>query len=242
MSRTISGKSRSGIGRAVDAAADGLGVDHELHRAELDHVGEAPGADDRDGAGAASHVERLADRARAPDHLDRVVDAAPTREVAHRLHRVGAGRVDRLGRAAGPGELELRGDPVDGDDRLGTRESRALHRGEPDTTTTDDRDARARFDVRAVAHRAHAGHDTATDQGGEVERKIGVDANACGFGQDRLFAEGRGTERRQQADVVAVGCIRHRECMVDTVLAQLRVVRAGNRSRPGRARPTTSTT
>ena len=99
--------------------------------------------------------------------------------------------------------------------------SRACTAGQPDAAATDDRDARARFDARAVAHRADAGHDAAPDQRREVEREVGVDADARGFGKDRLLAERRGAERGQQPDVVGVGGVRHGERVIEPVLAQL---------------------
>ena len=81
-------------------------------------------ADHGGGAAAPEHGEGLLGAAGQPDGLEGVVHAAAG-QLEHGGHRV-VGGVDRVGGAHGPGQVQLGGHPVDGDDPLGSGDGRAL--------------------------------------------------------------------------------------------------------------------
>src|SRR5688500_1329660 len=89
----------------------------ELLQRQLECRSGARHADQHAGAGEIAAEERLRDRLRPADRLERVVDAVPAGELLDALHRVAVARVNRVGGAELPGPIKLARVDVDGDDR-----------------------------------------------------------------------------------------------------------------------------
>ena len=116
------------------------------------------------GAAAAGHVVRLHDRLGQADDLERVVGAAAAGERLHLRDRIALGRVDEVGGAELLGGLALHLDRVDRDDARRAGDARALDDGLADAAAADDRDGRARLDLRGVERGADPGGDAAADE------------------------------------------------------------------------------
>ncbi len=91
--------------------------------------------------------------------------------------------------------------------------------------------------MRAVAHCADARDHAASDERGELEWKVAVDADACPVGHDRFLPEGCRAERGEQRSAVARVCIWLRERMIEAVLAQLWVSAQAEEALPARRDP-----
>ena len=87
--------------------------EQELEAVDLDLLAERDHADDGRRAALAQHVERLLGGRLQPDRLERVVDAAAGELDAPRATASVVGRVDDIGGAERPRQLELRRDAVD---------------------------------------------------------------------------------------------------------------------------------
>src|SRR5690606_32729209 len=74
--------------------------------------------------------------------------------------------VDDMRRTELRRHLQLVVEQIDGDDRLGAREPRALHGIEPDTTNTDYHDARTGIHLGMTRHRPDTCRHRATDDRG----------------------------------------------------------------------------
>ncbi len=120
-------------------------------------------------------VDGLTDGGGGADHLERVVGAASTAELAHGCDRIAVGRVDRVGRAEPQRRVALHGHRIDGDDPRRAGDARTLDDGLTDATAPDDGDDRPRLDPGGVQRGADPGGDAAADQGELVVGEIGVD-------------------------------------------------------------------
>ena len=86
-----------------------------------------------------------------------------------------AAGVDEVGGAELLGRLALQLDRVDREDAAGAGDARALDHGLADAAAADDRDGRARLDLRGVERRADAGGDAAADERELLVGEVGVD-------------------------------------------------------------------
>ncbi len=162
-------RSRRGLREAVQAADDALLPLHEVVDRHLDH-GLGGGQPDRDEQPLGCEAgERLAHRRRPPDGLDERRHAAAGQR-HHLLGDAAVARVDRVGRAEAPGQLEAPGVHVDREDRMRPRHDRAEHRREADAADAVDRDRPPGRAGDAVQHRADAGHDGACGDRGDLRR------------------------------------------------------------------------
>ena len=80
-------------------------------------------------------------------------------------------RLDGVRRATLERELELRGIPVDGDQRLGAGEPGGRDHLQADASASDHGDAVTRLDTRRVADRAERRHDAAAEECGLPQRE-----------------------------------------------------------------------
>ena len=171
------------------------------------------------------------DGGRPPDDLEHVVKAGAA--VGQAGHRVAQGVVaDLVRRAELRGHLQLAVHPVDGHDGRRPGQPGALDDVDADPAAADHRDGRAGRDLRGVDGRADAGHDPAADQGGHVERDVGVDGHHGVARYHGLLAEGADAQPQgdrplrpaQRGDLPGAGQARHR--------AQLRLAAQAQRARP----------
>ena len=113
--------------------------------------------------------------------------------------------VDRVRRAEGARGFKLVVGDVDGDDRRGAGDPRALHRIQADAAAADDDDAAAGADPRRVDHGAVAGQHAAGDQRGDVERHVFGDALNLAVMDDDMLGEG--ADAHAVDDALAAGAV-----------------------------------
>ena len=99
--------------------------------------------------------------------------------------------VDRMRRPKRAGEGELLVREIDGDDLPRPGELRAQHRAQAHAAETHHRNRRAGLDPRGVDDRADPRQHGAAEQGGQVERQLGVDPDA-GFARDHRMGRESG--------------------------------------------------
>ena len=133
---------------------------------------------------------RLHDRLGPADHLERVVGADAAGELLHLRDRVAGAGVDEVGGAERLGGLALHLHRVDREDPARAGDARALDDGLADAAAADDRDGRARRDLRGVERRAHAGGDAAADERELLVGEVGVDLHDVRLVARHLVGEG----------------------------------------------------
>ena len=118
----------------------------------------------------------------------------------------------------------------------GTGDHRALHDVEADAAATDDRDRRARRDLRGVEHRAETGGDRAAHERGDVDRHLVVDLQQRLLGKEHLLGES--ADARELVDGDAV--LRQRRAEAGSaggpVLAHVRTTGRARRTQSARRR------
>src|SRR6185369_16171954 len=101
--------------------------------------------------------------------LEHVIGSAPSSQAAQ-LFQASLGRsIHPRVRAKDFRTVELGIAYIDGDDKSGPRERRALNHIESHRAAADDNDTGPWRDRRLPCGRAHSGHDAATDQAGAIE-------------------------------------------------------------------------
>src|SRR5437016_11107599 len=123
--------------RAVHGALDALFL--ERHQVRRDRRAHAHGghADDDGGAARADRVEDLERRRLAADRVEGVVGAAASRQLAHAVHDLLLGGVDRVRGAELAGERELVREQIARDDLARAGQAGALDHVEPDAAAAD---------------------------------------------------------------------------------------------------------
>ena len=175
---------------SADAADELLLVHEQLPRLEL----QAGRGDAHQHGGAACCHPEVATARRGQNLLHRRLDADAIEGVvgaadglaahgvatlahgerANGLDRVDLRGVDAVGRAEGPGELELRLVEVDGDDRVRSHPAGRDHGTEAHAAHPEDRHALAPLNACGVVDGARARHDgTADDRGDVVAGRLG---------------------------------------------------------------------
>src|SRR5262249_56861703 len=91
----------------------------------------------------------------AADGVERVVDAAAFRQLAHPLHDVVLLAVHGVGRPELLGVAELVVEEIASHDHARASQPRALHHVAPDAATADHAHGGARLPARAPGHRAY---------------------------------------------------------------------------------------
>ncbi|MNF46167.1 hypothetical protein D3C84_273220 [compost metagenome] len=160
----------------------------QLQRVEFDLQARLEHADHRGGTATGQHGERLLGGLLEADAFERVVHTA-TGQLHHLLGGITVAAVDHIGGAELPGQLQLRVEHVDGDDPPCSGQRRAVDRGQADTAATDHGHGLARPHLGGVEHRAGAGGDRATEQGGAVQRHVAADRHAGVFVHQHLLGE-----------------------------------------------------
>ena len=124
-----------------------------------------------------------------PDPADRLEDdiGAAIGEVAERLdgRRAVIPGEDAVGRADRPCSVELRADPVDGDDAGGPGEHGTHHARQTHAAEADDGDGRTRLERGGLEHGPDPGRDAAADQRGDGRIDAVRERDRGGFGDDR---------------------------------------------------------
>ena len=103
--------------------------------------------------------------------------------------------VDRVGRAEFRGEGELLVGEIDGDDLARAGEPRAEHDAQAHAAQAHHRDRLARLDLGGVDDRADPGQHRAAEQGGELQRQVGVDLDAGFARHNRMGGKSRDAEQ-----------------------------------------------
>ncbi|MNM97708.1 hypothetical protein D3C81_1102200 [compost metagenome] len=160
----------------------------QLQRVEFDFQARLEHADHRGGAAASQHGERLLGGLLEADAFESVVHTAAS-QLHHSLGGIAVPAVDHIGGAELPGQFQLRVEHVDGNDPPCPGQRRAVDRGQTDTAATDHRNGFARAHLGGVEHRAGAGGDRATEQGGTVQRHVTADRHAGVFVHQHLLGE-----------------------------------------------------
>ena len=106
------------------------------------------------------------------------------------------------------GQVELGCNHVDGDDLVGSGDTRTLDRREADTTAADHGDGLARCDLGGAEHGSHTGGDAAADQRRTIEGHVLVDLHHGVFVDQHhlgVGATGAGTGDRFAACTTQTG-------------------------------------
>ena len=155
-------------------------------------------ADDDAGAGQIPAEDRLQGRIRAPDGLERVVDAVAAGDLLDRLDRIALVRIDGMGGAELARPLQFARVDVDADDRrragqLGAHDDRV-----PDTAAAEDGDGGPRLHPGGVERRADSGHHATADQAHLLRRQRRVVRDALLAVDEGVGAEGADAEDRRE--------------------------------------------
>src|SRR2546427_2649692 len=145
------------------------------HPRELDLRVRRQNTDDGGGAPDGQALDGLAHEGCVPDGLEGVIHAGPARESADRLDRIVLRAVDDVGRADAPGHLQLRLEDIDADDLTGAADARPLDDRQPHAAAAEHGDGLPGPESGRSQRGPHAGANAAPDEGGSVERKLGVD-------------------------------------------------------------------
>ena len=168
--------------------------------------------DDHRRPARADRVDDLERRRLAADRVERVVHAAPLRQLPRALDHVVVFAVQGVGRAELLRELELVVEEVAGEDHPGAGEPRALDHVEPDAAAADHEHRRAHLHVGRAGHRAHARRHRAAQERRLGPRHLRADRDRhLGRAHDPL---GEGAEARELVDLLpvpaqALGAVEH---------------------------------
>src|SRR5215469_13796175 len=186
------------VPRRLEPAA---AAEHVEQRQLEPHLG-GRHADEDHGPGQVPCVERLLVGLNPADRLDHHVGTVALGQFPDRLDRVGAGRVDRVGRAEFTRPAELAVVDVDADDLPCSGEPGAEDGRAADTAAADDRDRVAAADLAGVQGRAETGHHAAAEQPGDLGLDLRVDLGALPGGDQRLGGERADAKRGRQHGAV----------------------------------------
>ena len=145
---------------------------------QLDRRTDGNHPDDSRRSAHPQHVEALFSGLLEPNGFDRVVD--PSRShFDDRLNRIDLARIDGVRCAKYPGEFQLVGDAINGDDSLCPRDPRTLNRIQPNATTSDDGNRIPWTHLGRILHRTDARHNEHHALGKTVELEADIDVEAA---------------------------------------------------------------
>ena len=180
LDRQASSQLQPGVAREVDrsdrkavvAAEDRAAAVDEREHLEAGPDPERCHPDEDGGAARWQEPDRLVDRCRQADRLEREVRSGPASgsDLGLGRGRVGSGQ-DDVSRTELPGQLELGRHPVDGDDRIRPGQDRAHHGRQADAAEADHDDAGPGRHLGGLGHGADAGRHAAADQCRDLRRR-----------------------------------------------------------------------